>query len=105
MILGDLKVLLIWVDLHVNSLAFCHFPENIDTATFSNMSTVLHSEEGSNKRATENVILSYWHDYLQDTEDGETMVTLNDDCVIFHFWVETITANATGMGLISWVSS
>ena len=60
------------------TVAFCHFPEKIDALTFSGMFTVLHSEEGSNKRDTENLILSYWHDYLQDTEDGETMVTLSD---------------------------
>ena len=52
------------------TLGFCHFPEKIDAVTFSCMFTVLHSEEGSNKRDTENLIMSYWHDYLQDTEDG-----------------------------------
>ena len=46
------------------TVAFCHFPEKIDALTFSGMFAVLHSEEGSNKRDTENVILSYWHDYL-----------------------------------------
>ena len=52
------------------TLGFCHFPEKIDAVTFSCMFTVLHSEEGSNKRDTENLIMSYWHDYLQDTGDG-----------------------------------
>ena len=59
------------------TVAFCHSPE-LDALTFSGMFTVLYSEEGSNKRATENLILSYWHDYLQDTEDGETMVISSD---------------------------
>ena len=60
------------------TVAFCHFPEELDALKFSGMFIVLYSEEGSNKRATENVILSYWHDYLQDAEDGKTMVTLSD---------------------------
>ena len=58
--------------------AFCYIPAELNADSFRNLFTVLPSEEGSNKRAAENLIISYWHDYLQDAEEGETKITLSD---------------------------
>ena len=58
--------------------AFCYSPVELDADSFKNLFTVLQSEEGSNNRALENVIISHWCDYLQDVEEGETTITLSD---------------------------
>ena len=57
---------------------FCYFPVELDADSFNAMFTILFSEEGSNKRSVENVTLSYWQDYLQDVEEGETTVTFRE---------------------------
>ena len=36
------------------------------------------SPVGSNKAVTESLVLSRWHDYLQDIEEGEDSLTFND---------------------------
>ena len=77
--LSDLGVLeAIINNPNVFTVAFCYVPVELQAKAFNDMFTVLYSEQGSNKRAAENVILSYWQDFLQDVEDRETTITLSD---------------------------
>lgn len=75
--LGVLKAIL---ESNAFTEVFCFFPaDRTKCRQFSNTFTVMFSPEGSNKRASENVVLSYWNDYLQEMEDDETKsITLND---------------------------
>ena len=74
--LSDLGVL--EAIINVFTVAFCYVPVELQAKAFNDMFTVLYSEQGSNKRAAENVTLSYWQDFLQDVEDRETTITLSD---------------------------
>ena len=57
---------------------FCHSPEKLTAERFIDLFSIVFSDEGSNKRATENLIFSYWNDYVQDVEEGEAGVTFGD---------------------------
>ena len=39
---------------------------------------MLQSPVGSNKAVTESLVLSRWHDYQQDIEEGEVSITFSD---------------------------
>ena len=62
----------------VFTLVFCYVPVDLTADMFCDIITVCCSEEGSNKRTTESVVVSYWHDYLQDAEEGEVTIALSD---------------------------
>lgn len=42
------------------------------------MTSITFSEQGSNNRQLENLVISHWNDYLQDIEEGETEVSFSD---------------------------
>ena len=56
----------------------CHFPEKLTAEVFMNLFTIVLSDEGSNKQATEKSVISYWNDYLQDVDEDEVSVTFSD---------------------------
>jgi hypothetical protein len=56
---------------------FCYNPINLSMETFTQIISVHFSEEGSNNRLSENLVISYWNDYLQDTEEAETEMSLS----------------------------
>ena len=56
----------------------CHFFEKLTAEVFMNLFTIVLGDEGSNKRGTENLVMSYWNDYLQDVDEGEVTVTFSD---------------------------
>lgn len=39
---------------------------------------MIRSCEGSNRHLVENLVLSYWNDFLQDTEEDSSAVSLSD---------------------------
>lgn len=57
---------------------FCYHPKNLSNQTFTQMTSITFSEEGSNNRQLENFVISHWNDYLQDIEEGETEVSFSD---------------------------
>lgn len=57
---------------------FCYRPLNLSLVTFNQIVSVCFSEEGSNRRLTENRIMSYWGDYVQDIEEAETEISFSD---------------------------
>ncbi|CAB4019364.1 G2 M phase-specific E3 ubiquitin- ligase-like, partial [Paramuricea clavata] len=58
--------------------AFCYYPEKLTAESTENLFQVFQSPVGSNKAVTESLVLSRWHDYLQDIEEGEDSLTFND---------------------------
>lgn len=60
------------------SQVFQYHPLNVAKETFKEIVSVRLSEEGSSKRHIENRILSYWGDYVQDIEEGETQISFED---------------------------
>ena len=58
--------------------AFCYYPEKLTAESTENLFQVIQSSVGSNKAVTESLVLSRWHDYLQDIEEGEDSLTFND---------------------------
>ena len=49
--------------------AFCYKSQPLTVSMVQSIFTVERSEEGSNRRNAESLVLSHWNDFLQDTED------------------------------------
>ncbi|XP_034002246.1 G2/M phase-specific E3 ubiquitin-protein ligase-like isoform X3 [Trematomus bernacchii] len=49
----------------------CHEPSALTADVMDHLFHILLSEVGSNKRRTEEVVVPFWRDYLQDVEDQE----------------------------------
>ena len=58
--------------------AFCHYPTELTAESTEHLFQVIQSPAGSNNAVTESLVLSRWHDYLQDIEEGEDCITFND---------------------------
>lgn len=58
--------------------AFCYYPVELTAEIIESLFRVTQSPFGSNKAVTESLVISRWHDYLQDIEEGEDSVTLTD---------------------------
>lgn len=56
----------------------CSKPEEITSEIMETLFTVTTSPVGSSKAITESLVLSHWHDYLQDIEEGEDSIALSD---------------------------
>ncbi|XP_028259851.1 uncharacterized protein LOC114434702 [Parambassis ranga] len=50
---------------------FCHEPSTLTADQVDDLFTIRLSPEGSNKRVAEEVVITFWRDYLQDTEEEE----------------------------------
>ena len=57
---------------------FCFSPQIIDCDSFSSLFVIIRSEKGSNECQKESLVLSYWGDYLQDIDDGGSVVSFSD---------------------------
>ena len=58
--------------------AFCYYPTELTAESTEHLFKVIQSPVGSNNAVIESLVLSRWHDYLQDTEEGEDCITFND---------------------------
>ena len=59
--------------------AFCYTPKTLTTSIFEALfRRVTRGLEGSNKRSIESQVLSFWQDFLQDTEEGSNEISLAD---------------------------
>ena len=59
-------------------LVFCYYPVEFTAETIERLFGVTQSPVGSNKAVTESLVLSRWHDYLQDIEEGEDSIAFSD---------------------------
>ena len=47
---------------------FCHEPKTLTADRVDDLFSIRLSPEGSNKRAAEEMVVTFWRDYLQDAE-------------------------------------
>ncbi|XP_033987995.1 uncharacterized protein LOC117483755 [Trematomus bernacchii] len=61
------------IQMHPESFRplMCHEPSALTADVMDHLFHILLSEVGSNKRRTEEVVVPFWRDYLQDVEDQE----------------------------------
>lgn len=57
---------------------FCFSVLSLNADLFGCLFTIQYSEEGSNNRGVESVVLSHWNDFLQDVEENAVDVTFTD---------------------------
>ncbi|XP_048010126.1 E3 ubiquitin-protein ligase NEDD4-like [Megalobrama amblycephala] len=58
--------------------ALCYTPRNLSADIMDGLFEIRWSETGSNRRANENRVVTYWRDYLQDAEEEEGPTKLED---------------------------
>ena len=59
--------------------AFCYTPEVLTASSFEALfPEVTRQCEGSNRRLVENLVLSHWRDFLQDTEEDASTFSFSD---------------------------
>ena len=59
--------------------AFCYTPEVLTASNFETLfPEVTRQCEGSNRRLVENLVLSQWRDFLQDTEEDTSALSFSD---------------------------
>ena len=58
--------------------AFCYKSQPLTVSMVQSIFTVECSEEGSNRRNAESLILSRWNDFLQDAEEDPTQISLSE---------------------------
>ena len=74
-VLGVLEAMCTYYDTFKEVLCFS------SAETFTSMFSVSYSEEGSNNRGVEGLVLSHWNDFLQDVE--ENLIELSFSAIIF----------------------
>lgn len=47
---------------------FCHVPSALTADLMEDIFSISLSPEGSNRRSAEEMVVSFWRDYLQDSE-------------------------------------
>ena len=57
---------------------FCYSNVQLNADLFDCLFTINCSDEGSNNRQRESLVLSHWRDYLQDVEDQSVEITFSD---------------------------
>ena len=57
---------------------FCYSNVQLNADLFDCLFTINYSDEGSNNRQRESLVLSHWRDYLQDVEDQSVEITFSD---------------------------
>ena len=59
--------------------AFCYTPEILTASSFEALfPDVVRQCDGSNRRLVENLVLSHWRDFLQDTEEDSCALSFSD---------------------------
>ena len=58
--------------------AFCYKSQPLTVSMVQSIFTVERSEEGSNRRNAESLILLHWNDFLQDAEEDPTQISLSE---------------------------
>ena len=58
--------------------AFCYTPETLTASSVESIFTVRRESEDSNKRVVENLVLSHWQDFLQDSEEDSSIISLSE---------------------------
>lgn len=58
--------------------AFCYKSQPLTVTMLQSIFKVECSEEGSNRRNAESLILSHWNDFLQDAEEDPTQISLSE---------------------------
>lgn len=56
----------------------CSSVEQLTSTTLENLFEVELSEQGTTRRQEETRVLAFWRDYLLDTEDKQTGISLSD---------------------------
>ena len=65
---------------------FCYSNVQLNADLFDCLFTINYSDEGSNDRQRESLVLSHWRDYLQDVEDQSVEITFSD--ILFCHWLK-----------------